>query len=122
MIGRLFLVALISTFFTGCSTTSQLKTYDYGGIDLGSAITGPLILQSNCLMISSEIGPVSAVFPKGTKIEDQVVTLPQKNGGAVAVINRTYIYEGGFRGSLDGGEFDPACPDQEFIINRVKEE
>lgn len=118
---RLTLLMFSFAALAGCSTSQPFETYNYAGIDLGTAVSGPLLLTKGCVVIAAEegVGPLRAVFPKGTSIEDGNVLLPAQNGSVTAQLGQSYIYEGGFQSSASDPQSSKSCSERKFIVNRI---
>jgi hypothetical protein len=93
-----------------CSPRFPYPTYDYQGIDLLAGVGGEVILDEGCLKLVSERSeePFLLLFPRGTRLEGDLLTLPERNGGA--------RFRLGERVSLQGG-FNTLSPETTYVDN-----
>lgn len=115
------LVAFGAFNMAACATSPGLETYDYRGIDLGTSISGRLEIRTGCLVINSEVGPVRAILPKGSRLMGEVLSLPNANGGSTHNIGQKLKFDGGFQGPPSAENTVTACPDRGFIVNRIED-
>ena len=107
---------------SSCSSPQPFSTYEYVGIDLGTAVSGSLRVVEGCVVIDAEdeIGTINAVFPEGTSFDGTFALLPAQNGGARVQLGQTYTYEGGLQATKAKRRTSSLCPERSFIINRIR--
>lgn len=106
--------------FSGCAASEKYATYIYNGIDLGTAVSGTISSATGCIVIASELGPLTAVLPRGTMVDEQRVMLPAANGSDAAVFGEAYRLEGGFSDALVAARSEGNCPARRFIVNHIR--
>jgi len=105
---------------SGCAASEKFATYAYNGIDLGAAVNGTISSGTGCVVIASELGPLTAVLPRGTTVDAQRVMLPAANGGDAAVFGKAYRFEGGFSDAPAASTVKGDCPARRFIVNHIR--
>ncbi len=111
----------------GCVTSvhESFPTYEYQGIDLLAPIEGSVRRDGSCLRVATTSPPgrdVVLVLPRGTRVTDDTVVLPARNGGAIIRFGEPFSGQGGFDVLNESARHisnPTTCSGPAFILNKV---
>lgn len=111
----------------GCVTSGQASfpTYEYQGIDLLAPIEGSVHRDGSCLRVATTSPPnrdVILVLPRGTRVSNDTVVLPARNGGAIIRLGEPFSGQGGFDVLDESARHisnPTSCSGPAFVLNKV---
>ena len=98
--------------------------YDDIGIRLSGVLSGTLVQTSGCFAIDREDSwpPVLLVLPRGSQLQRQGFTLPERNGGKSLYLGEHAVVQGGYTeiSNVPEDELrDVRCEGEAFVVNRA---